>query len=131
MITWDKSYATGDDTIDRHHQLLFTFFNDLEDQINKGKGKDYVARSLNFFEHYIECHFGIEEFCMHKHKCPFAEKNKQAHAAFKKAFAGYKNRIDEAGYSDEIATDMHRFLEDWITGHIIHIDGHLNDVIHG
>jgi len=129
MIAWDERYRTGDEAIDRHHKLLFEFFNDFEIEIEERRGKNYLQKSMEFVEHYINCHFGIEEFCMCKNHCPFAERNQLAHEHFKKTFAAFKKEIDMGGYSDEIAIEMHLYLEDWIKSHIIGIDTHLKDAI--
>src|SRR5688572_27739742 len=114
MILWEDRYKTGEEMIDRQHRMLFEFFNDFEDVIKNGLGKSFVENSLLFLENYIHLHFGIEEFCMHKHRCPIADKNKAAHEKFKETFNTYKNKLADNGYNDQIATELHQNIEAWI-----------------
>jgi len=45
---------------------------------------------LDFLQFYAKWHFGQEEDCMNKYKCPIADQNKKAHAGFLKKFDRFK-----------------------------------------
>ena len=129
MILWDEKYKTGDEMIDNQHKQLFEFFNDFEEVIKEGRGESFIQNSLEFIENYIDCHFGIEELCMFKHKCQIAGKNQLAHENFRKTFVEFKNKINASGNKNHIANEMHHYIEEWIKNHIIGIDTHLKDSI--
>ncbi len=129
MITWDDRYKTGEESIDKQHQLLFEFFNNFEDGIQKSRGRSYVEQSFQFLNDYTKAHFGYEENCMNRFKCPFAAKNKNAHKEFSQALKVFQNKLQTDGYQDILLNEIHDFVEQWITNHIIGIDTHLKDAV--
>ena len=129
MIQWSDKYKTGHERIDRQHQQLFEFFNDLESIIQEGRGRSHLDFSLHFLGLYVQFHFGFEEDCMTKCRCPFAQRNKEAHEEFRIAFQAFKDEVQVGGDSDAIMTKMYGFLEAWIDSHILAIDTHLMDAV--
>ena len=129
MLEWDDRYKIGEESIDSQHKLLFAFFNDFEVAIREKEGRAYCEECFTFLEHYAKTHFGNEEGCMNRHKCPIAAKNKIAHEQFITAFHGFNDKLHAGGYSDQLMIEMHQFLETWITSHIMGIDLHLKSAI--
>lgn len=129
MINWDNKYSTGDENIDKQHKMLFEFFNDLENAINEGHGSSYAESSMQFLEDYAKAHFTFEEDCFKRHKCPYAQKNKEAHDMYLDKFLDFKKELDTYGYSDALLKELHHFVEQWIHNHIIEIDTHLLECI--
>ena len=82
MIQWEERYATGVDSVDRQHRMLFEFFNDFEECIKTGHGEHYLETSFPLLEAYAKAHFSFEEDCFKQHQCPYAQQNKDAHQAF-------------------------------------------------
>lgn len=129
MIIWDDKYSTGVESIDKQHKMLFEFTNDLEMIIKDGRGLSYVTTSAEFLEKYVKAHFHFEEDCMFKHQCPIAGKNKEAHEKFLQAYDNFKIKLQSETYSDELLKTLHKFLENWITNHIMTIDVGLKNCV--
>lgn len=129
MIKWQERFSTGLESIDRQHQLLFGFFNDFEENINEGRGKIYLEKSFSFLEAYAKAHFKFEENCMDQHQCPCALQNKEAHAQFMNKIIEFKTKFASGQCKEGFYVEIHQFLEQWITNHIINIDGQLKNCI--
>ena len=56
MIKWQDTYATGSEPIDKQHRLLFDIFNDFEDHINDGRGKEYMEKCFPLLDAYAKAH---------------------------------------------------------------------------
>ncbi len=129
MIEWKDAYATGNEAVDRQHRLLFDFFNDFESVINEGKGKHYLEKSFGMLEAYAAAHFKFEERCMDEARCSVSQKNKIAHQMFLAKVQEFKRAFETKEVKDDFYVEMHSFIEQWITSHIIGIDTHLKDCI--
>lgn len=127
MIEWKEAYSTGNEAIDRQHKLLFDFFNDFEIIIQEGKGAHYLEKSFGMLESYAKAHFRFEEGCMHASKCPVEQKNKMSHQMFLVKVEEYKKVFESGKFEKDFFMDMHHFIEQWITNHIIGIDTHLKE----
>ena len=125
MIRWDDKYSTGVDQIDHQHKWIFDFANDLEKQLKDNSRKTDIDHVLKSLKHYSEIHFQYEEHCMHKWKCPVANKNKSAHQQFLFAYENFMERYNREGHSEQLAWKIHDMVERWIEGHICEIDVHL------
>ncbi|MDE1921319.1 MAG: hemerythrin family protein [Candidatus Omnitrophica bacterium] len=123
MIEWQDAYSTGIVKLDKQHQNLFRFSNDLEERINCGVvSKQTVDGALQFLGNYIKGHFGQEETCMHRYVCPVAEKNTIAHQEFIKEFGIFQNTISKDGDNERPLRELHLFLQGWLVDHICKID---------
>ena len=131
MVTWQEKYSTGVAELDKQHQHLFQYTNDLEDIIrDSAVSKRTVEGILHFLEQYIQVHFGHEETCMFKHQCPIANKNKEAHRKFIETYKATEEKIRNEGATDEILKELHHFLETWLVEHICKIDTQLKPCVH-
>ena len=129
MIQWEKRYATGDESVDKQHQMLFEFFNEFEDCVKQGKGKEFLKETFPLLESYAAAHFKYEEQCMQVHHCPAADENKAAHQTFVLKLDEIKKKYQTGQYDDETIAQVHHFVEDWITQHIIGLDTQLRACI--
>ncbi|MBD2258342.1 hemerythrin family protein [Pseudanabaena sp. FACHB-2040] len=126
---WTDSLSVGVPMIDTQHKELIAAFNDLSDAIEQGTGSTSIKKLLVFLQYFTEWHFGQEESCAAKHKCPIAGTNQQAHAKFLEIFGELKTRYRESGASEEIARQVHTQLADWLVSHIMTIDTQLGQCI--
>ena len=130
MIKWDDAYSTGILILDEQHKKLFQYLNDLEGAIHeKDVGNELMLNVLNFFQYYINIHFGTEESCMHKHHCPVAQANQNAHRRFIEFFDGYKERLSAKAMNRQLLKELLKFSEDWIVEHICKIDVQLKPCV--
>jgi hemerythrin len=129
-IVWDGSLATGVKTIDIQHKYLIDIINELAEAIEEGKTGSSIRKILNLLKHYTEWHFGREELCMEKFKCPAAAANKAAHGKFLQTFEGFQEEYRSSGDSEAIALRMYQVLTDWLVSHIQKIDSQAGPCVH-
>jgi len=123
MLTWSEQFATGVALVDSQHKMLIDKINLLETLLQGPlPPKAKCDELLNFLGSYTATHFKHEEGCMEKAKCPAAEKNKQAHAAFLKVFGDFKARYVAEGPNAPLLKELHRAAAEWIKNHILTID---------
>ena len=128
MIEWEERYATGNESIDRQHKFLFNMFNDFGVCIKSGEGQHFVVNSFPLLESYTKAHFAFEEECMDQHKCSSFSENKEAHQDFLRKIKHFQTQFN-LGQRDDIVVQMHSFIEEWITVHIMTVDLHLKSCI--
>lgn len=129
-LVWDDSFKSGVAAIDAQHKYLFEVINDLGEALANGLGSASVSRALSLVKYYAEWHFGREELCMERFRCPAAAANKAAHGRFLETFRGLEQEYRQRGDSAEIALRMHQELSDWLVHHIQKIDGQLAGCVH-
>ncbi len=125
-IAWDDSMASGDAQIDEQHKQLIDQINRLMVAMSSGGARSEVAASLDFLQDYVVKHFGYEETCMEKHRCPVAKQNKTAHATFVANFRTMRARIETEGPSAALAIELQHKLADWLVNHIRKVDTQLS-----
>ena len=131
MLEWKPEYATGVPEVDTDHQHLIRGLNHLETALERGEGADVVEALLAFIQTYSNHHFGREEGCMMRLKCPTAAANKAAHEQFRSRFAAAKVRLSSpAGATTAVALGVHRELSDWMADHILRVDSGLKQCLH-
>lgn len=128
-MQWDERYATGEETIDSQHKLLFKFLNDLKRDILAGKSPHDFEDHIGFLSNYAKSHFCYEESCMDRYQCPAAQKNKEAHREFMEFYSAYEKKIKRKGYAPGDIAELCHFIEEWIVRHIQRIDGQLKPCI--
>lgn len=125
-IPWKDDYATGFRQIDKQHQQLFRFVNDLERLIRLRAFEPRLVNSvIHFLESYTKSHFAYEEGCMRIANCPMAKRNKDAHRRFLDFMEGWSQRYRENGASEKLLHELHATMEDWLIDHICKVDSHL------
>src|SRR5580765_6674469 len=101
-MKWSDSYATGILRIDEQHKMIFQFAGDFREALDEGRGEG-VAALLKSLGLYIRTHFGFEEQCMERLRCPVAALNKDAHARFKSTLMTFDDRYAAAGFNQDDA----------------------------
>lgn len=126
----NDALKTGVKMIDTHHQQLIDAINDLAELIETGNQGNGVKKILTFLQFYAEWHFEHEEKCAHKHECPMAEVNKQAHGKFLDTVTFYREKYRQDNIDqDSIAREIHGKLSQWLVDHIKGIDVKLGQEI--
>lgn len=124
-LTWDVTMSTGIPRIDSQHQELIRKLNALLDAMQKGRGKEEIAKLLGFLGEYVIKHFSDEEAEMERLKCPAAVTNRIAHQQFIKRFTEFRDRFEKEGASPRIVIDVQKSLMDWVVMHIRGVDSKL------
>lgn len=125
MLHWNNMYETGVQGVDNQHKKLFDMINAFDESIREKKAESTIHETLSFLGNYVKTHFTFEEKCMEEMKCPVAEKNLQAHEAFLQTYTQFADRFRAEGYSDALATELHKTAETWLVKHICGVDVHM------
>jgi hemerythrin len=124
-IQWDQSLATGIDSIDAQHKQLIAWLNDLLVAISQGRARPEIEGLLDQLGTYAATHFGHEEGCMARYKCPAAEENVRAHNEFVITFTGLRDEYDRDGATANLVMRVEVELLRWLTTHIKRTDTQL------
>ncbi|MCF6314364.1 MAG: hemerythrin family protein [Verrucomicrobiales bacterium] len=128
-VAWSEALSTGNRAIDNQHKYLIDIINDVADLVENNGTPAQLKKILNLLQYYTEWHFCNEEECMHRLKCPTAEKNKDAHAQFIDTFLAYRAEIDaNESTALDVASRMYKTLTSWLVQHIQGIDTELGPV---
>ena len=124
-IQWDESMATGVDTVDAQHKQLIAWLNDLVEAIGQGRARSEIQGLLAKLGAYSGFHFGHEEECMARYKCPAAEQNILAHKAFVATFSALRDEFDQTGATAHLVVRVEVEMLRWLTTHIQRTDTQL------
>jgi hemerythrin len=125
QTAWTPTLATGVNSVDTEHQEIFRQAALLSQAMTEGKGRQEIAKIVDFVDDYIVSHFAQEEKIMEQYHCPVAEINKQAHTKFIAAFKSLKEKFNAQGASTTLVLDISNTISDWLIGHIKQIDSQL------
>jgi hemerythrin len=130
MITWDETtMATGVAELDAQHKKLFEKFNEFSEAIASRKSLEAAGDILDFLQFYAKWHFGQEEDCMDKYKCPIAAQNKNAHAEFLKKFDRFYTEWQTGNMTAKLAQKTYNELEQWLVNHVARTDTQLRPCV--
>jgi hemerythrin len=121
-FSWNDSLKIGIPTIDEQHQQLINQMDFLVQAMQNSQGKEEIAGIIEFLDRYIQQHFGYEENCMEKYRCPIATQNKEAHREFIANFEEIKAEFNKNGASLLLVMKVNQNLLDWFINHIKKID---------
>lgn len=121
-LTWNNALKTGIPQIDQEHQQLIEQMNLLYEAIRLNQGMAEIKNIMAFLNSYVYKHFGNEENCMHRYKCPVAAENKAAHAQFISALNQINQELLAKGPSTDLAIAVNKNLLEWFANHIQKID---------
>jgi hemerythrin len=119
---WNDSFKIGIPTIDQQHKQLIDQMNLLVSAMQNNQGKEEIAGIIQFLDRYIQQHFGYEENCMERYRCPIAAQNKAAHSEFIANFEEIKAEFNKNGASLLLVMKVNQNLLDWFINHIKKID---------
>lgn len=120
LMTWNKSYSVGVQTIDSQHTVLFDILNDLHAAMLKGQAQSLTGPLLRKLLEYTNTHFKAEEAMMATAKYPGLAEHKIKHRDLVKQVEDYVARYERG----EITLNLHllNFLRDWLYNHIQKVD---------
>lgn len=124
-IAWDASMTTGVASLDDQHRQLISWLNDLLSAMSLGRGRTEIAGLLDQLGSYAVTHFGKEEECMAKWKCPVAAQNVAAHKDFVVTFTSFRDEFDRDGATAHLVVRIETELMRWLSGHIKRTDTQL------
>jgi hemerythrin len=115
---WDKSYELGINIIDKQHQRIVQYINDLHDVL-KTRDREKIAITIASIVDYTTSHFAYEELLMEKANYRLIEEHKKIHESFIKTVEKYQTSFREGR---DIAGQLMAELQIWLTYHILNED---------
>lgn len=113
-MVWTSDLNTGIDVIDRQHQRIVDYINQLEDPSTR-VDPQAISRVLEDLADYTLSHFAFEESLQEEVGYQYAKPHKAVHDMFIKRLTTYQQR-HAAG--DIIVDQLHTMLCTWLTHHI-------------
>lgn len=121
-LLWSNSLKIGIPEIDRQHQQLIEQMGYLYNAIQQDRGEREIKEILKFLNKYVVEHFGHEESCMLKYRCPVAQQNKAKHSEFTANLRAIETEFLTKGASENLAIEINKNLLQWFANHIKSID---------
>ena len=117
LFDWEPRYSVFIDEFDNHHKKLLELLQKLHHSMLEGQGKQIIGSILDELKEYTVYHFTAEEEEMKKHNYERFDIHKAKHAELIKQL---NELIDEYKLNNQkITTETYRFLNKWLTSHII------------
>jgi hemerythrin len=126
-IVWDNILSIGVDEIDEDHRKLIHIFNILNHAVAEKESAEYLAACLDELIYCTVWHFSHEERLMLKYRYPEAEAHKTEHRDLIQSAKELQQAILQA--DKPIAEEQLRFLERWLSEHILTADGRLGEYL--
>ena len=117
---WTDEYATHIFEIDVQHKTLFRMVSELENAMRTGKGKLTLGKLLKDLVYYTKSHFETEERFMQEHAFPGYEEHAGKHKKMALKVADIHNKFDSG--VTHISIDVMKFLQNWLSEHILKTD---------
>lgn len=124
-MQWNESYTTGVPRLDQHHRRLFKVVTAMSKVVASDDGASEFLRLLGFLDHYCRNHFGDEEGCMLRYRCPAAHRNKQQHEGLLQLLAKHRRYYTANGYDPDDALVLTNSMKHWLHSHICGVDRQL------
>lgn len=129
VLKWSVAYATGIERIDDQHKMLFKMSEDFRTTLNEGRGERVYGKLLEMLGAYARAHFGFEEECMERYRCPAAQQNRLAHKKFVEAIGVFQKSYAASGFDRADAQRVVEFIDAWLSDHICRIDVQLKPCV--
>ena len=117
---WSDSFYTGILWQDYQHKVLLQKLLLLQGAIKQDMGEDVIDETINFLDHFVKDHFGLEESYMKELKYPGHELHKQSHDSFIEKLEEMKKIQEPSGKVS--AETLSLELQKWIIEHITKLD---------
>ena len=128
LITWDDSFLTDIEVIDKQHYAMVNLVNNLYSAFIGNKISEIsTSEALDEAEKYIKFHFKTEEDYFEK----IDYQGSQIHIGEHKKFINQISNFKQAFYSENqnISLQLMFYLKDWIIEHILYYDKqYINDL---
>lgn len=128
-MKWSERYATGIGHLDEQHKMLFKMSEDYRETLKEERGERMYGLMLESLDEYARAHFGLEQDCMYRYRCPAAETNSKAHLQFVEVLGWFRRRYAENGFNLTEAQRLVEFVDEWLANHIGRIDVQLKPCV--
>ncbi|HPM01343.1 MAG TPA: bacteriohemerythrin [Candidatus Cloacimonadota bacterium] len=119
-LEWNNTFSVKIAEIDKQHQMLVSYINELHDAMAQGKSKQVMGELFTKLANYAVEHFTLEEKLMFENSYPDYISHKNAHTDFVKKVTESRNSFEAGKFL--ISIEVMNFLKDWLMGHIMGVD---------
>jgi len=114
-ILWTADLNTGVREIDRQHQRIIEYLNQLDDLRQGGHTRKTISQVLDETIDYTVSHFVFEEGLMEKAGYHFSDLHRMVHDVFIRKIKKLKAQFDEG---EDIVEELRGLLSRWLFNHI-------------
>jgi hemerythrin len=123
--SWDPSLSVGIEIIDRQHQRIVDYINELHSaHLEKDQGK--VSEVLAGLRDYTQTHFTFEEDLMESSGYPLSETHKTVHDSF---VAHLDKLVEQHENGKDVSRKLMSMLQVWLTNHIKNDDKDYSSIV--
>jgi len=120
-LVWDNKFSVGFTKIDVEHRILFSLYNQLLDDCQRGQGSSVIGDSLDRLVAYTETHFSHEEDILEERGYSQLAAHRKAHAELVNQVKDLRDRF-YASRDDAVARETMTFVHNWLTKHVLGTD---------
>jgi hemerythrin len=113
-LHWSSDLDTGIDVIDKQHQRIVDYLNELN-EANESGDQTATNHVLGELVDYTLTHFAFEEELQERANYPFLKAHKRVHEIFTKRVAEFQRR---ASAGENVAPELLSMLKIWLVNHI-------------
>lgn len=113
-LHWSSDLETGIEDIDKQHQRLVDYLNELS-SANDAGDKNATAHVLSELLEYTQTHFTFEEELLERASYPFLRAHKRVHDIFTQRVIDFQKR---ANAGEDVTSELLSMLKIWLINHI-------------
>lgn len=120
LVTWKDIYSVKVKSIDDQHRMLMDILNELHDAVMARVENKKIEGILHRLIQYTLEHFSLEEGLLARHNYPELAAHQEEHRKLTSQVKEFAARLSKG--EETIGLPMLRFLQEWLTGHILNTD---------
>ena len=114
-LTWTADLNTGIGIIDKQHQRIVEYINELDAANSGGHKREDIGHVIDELVDYTLSHFAFEESMQEEAHYPFLKAHKKVHEMFVKKVADLQHRFS---LGEDVSAELHKMLFTWLYNHI-------------
>jgi hemerythrin len=116
IVKWDESFSVYVKELDAQHKKLFDMINSFYDSMANNQTNQAIAKVVGEMKRYALTHFSFEESMMKFKGFPRIKSHQVSHQEFVNKVNELEDRLAKG--HPVLATDIAKFLKNWIIDHI-------------
>lgn len=117
-MEWQPEYSVGIETIDRQHQEILGYINQLTTALDSGDRWHVSHYLLIQITDFIKVHFAVEEALLEITRYPELEPHRASH----REIVAHILSLQAKAVKEDISVELVQFLRDWFIGHVLKSD---------
>ncbi len=122
-MEWKDNFSIGIPEIDKQHMIIIECITVLEEAVKKRRertGWSAIHSILGQLNAYVRMHFASEEELMRQYGYPELNEHADEHLQFMQDLL----TLQQKSRSEDIADELHAFLDSWWHKHVMERDRH-------